>query len=212
MSNNLTLPADPWLLEATAQAQLDLVLKQLKNENKTQPFAEFRTLLDCWQRQQSTNPAYANLLEVGCGVAHYGVLLQRWAPRIVYVGTDHSPYMIANSLMPGQVRQVPFEENDFDYDIVLLSQVLEMRDDPPFALEHVLSKLRPGAFLMLHRIRFDKQGARAIYETTYNNAPARNYIWDLWELVLGLQHWGIVHNVNAWAGENVASLLFQKDA
>ncbi len=69
------------------------------------------------------------LLDVGCGVGHYGVLCEKYYPRLQYYGTDASAAMIeqAKLLVPlGYLDVLEFRENyPGDFDIVLASQAIE---------------------------------------------------------------------------------------
>lgn len=213
-SNDSALYNESWLAESTALAQRALVLDQLKRPNKTQPFYHFIQLLAVLAyhepRVEAGKPL--TLLDAGCGVGHYGVLLRQLAPRVLYTGTDLSQAMLDNTILEnGVFIQRPFEQNEFGlYDVVLLSQVLEMTDSPRAALFDVLRAMREGGWLLMHRLRHDDIGARAVLEATYGGLPARNYIWDMAELRLDLEAWGAVCKVHGWGDSATASLLFQK--
>lgn len=144
-----------------------------------------------------------SLLDVGCGVGHYGVLCARYHPEIRYFGTDVSPHMItqAQDLLRGNgVRAVlaacPWNESPLAFfDIVLVSQVLELTDDPPAALQFVLEHAKKH--VLLHRLRVRGTPGR-VYEPTYCSYPARNYIWDEAELLKMVSRYGMVPPVEHW--------------
>lgn len=213
MLSNYAQYSESWLQESTAQAQRKLVSAQLQDERKVEPFYQFRKLLFALATRAPHLQEGARILDVGCGVGHYGVLLKNAAPFLFYTGTDFSPYMIQARLdRDADLRVAEFMDNDFHaYDVVLLSQAMEMTPDPRAALSHVLATLRNKSWLMLHRMRFDGAGERVVHEPTYNNQPAHNYIWDLDKLRWELGEWGSVTDTNTWTDQNTVSMLFHKD-
>lgn len=217
MSTTPTLSAsapyvDSWLLESTALAQRTLVEEQLKRPNKAQPFYHYVQVLAALGVREPKIEAGYTLLDVGCGVGHYGVLTQHLTPRVQYVGTDTSPHMLEHTIFPeGKFIHRAFEDNEFDaYDVVLLSQVLEMTNDPRNALRLAVGWMRDGAWLILHRLRHDDVGERVVYEPTYGNLPAQNYIWDLESLRLELEGFGRVCLIHDWNDQQTVSLLFHR--
>lgn len=212
--NNSVQYSEAWLQEATARAQRKLVTEQLRYQNDVEPFNRFRKLLGVLLERAPYLEGGGRMLEVGCGVGHYGVIVKGAAPFLHYTGTDLSPYMVEARLDPdADLRVAEFLENDFGaYDVVLLSQVLEMTVAPRASLEHALANLKRGSWLMLHRLRQDDVGERVVHEPTYGGLPAHNFVWDLDKLLRGLWGWGKVTDIHSWADRRQVSLLFQKNA
>lgn len=212
-SSNSVLYSDSWLQESTARAQRELVSAQLQEAQKVEPFYQFNLLWEALMRYAPSLQDNGRLLDVGCGVGHYGVLLKRLAPRVRYTGTDLSPSMIEARIDPeANLHVAEFMENDFHaYDVVLLSQAMEMTPDPRAALRHVLATLLAGGWLMLHRLRHDHLEERVVHEPTYGGLPAHNYFWNLDSLQSELREWGQVMEVHSWANRSIASLLFHKN-
>lgn len=202
---------NPWQRTDVALAQRKLVLQQLDEEQTCPPFQAFRRAMDfLLSTEELLRVRGGGMLEVGCGVGHYGVLVERHYPTLSYFGSDLSMAMVENSLLePSQVTCCFFEENDFStFHIVLLSQVLEMLEHPDLALELALQRLRAGSYLILHRLRWQRAPARSLQEETYCGYMARNYVWNIEDLLPRLRVFGTVRYLDRW--ETNATLLFQK--
>lgn len=172
---------NPWHTPEVAKAQRQLVETQLADEIKCAPFQAFlRAMREIFHAAPELETGV--FLDVGCGVGHYGVLCNRHYPRLNYFGSDASAAMVAeaDAWQPDlHVIETPFEDNAFEaFPIVLVSQVMEMLDDPIAALELVLAKMREGSYLILHRLRWTKEASRAVYEKTYLGLDARNFVWN----------------------------------
>lgn len=196
---------DPWKQAKVAAAQRDLVLRQLQQPETVAPFAAFiKTVRALELRSKPT------LLDVGCGAGHYGVVCARYFPSIVYHGVDYSRPMIdaAKRLcQTGQFSVKEFEDTNFwDYDIVLLSQVLEYQPEPFAALVHGLSK-KHGGYVILHRLRLTAGASHRIEsEACYCGYSAPNYEWNADELIAFIgRNGGLVKRFDKW--DNSATLV-----
>ena len=168
-----------WDQDSVVQAQADWTEKELLSPQDVLPFRYFQRAME-----QVGFLDGRTLLDVGCGVGHYGALCEKYYPGIRYVGTDASAAMIetASRLRPGLLfKQVQFEDNLFwGYEIVLLSQVLEMLEDPWMGLNQVLFKFT--GYIIWNRIRLTPETSHSIEEQTYAGYTGRNYLWNLVEI------------------------------
>jgi SAM-dependent methyltransferase len=162
-----------WLKPEIADAQQALVLRELQDPIKAMPFRYFL------EAMRHIDIRAGCLLDVGCGVGHYGLLCEKNFPQFEYHGTDVSPAMIerARDLAPlGQFRVCDFKSNDFgDYDIVLIGQVMELADDPWELLDYAL--LHTHGYLILHRLRLTEHYSRKIPEKAYG-IDTFDYEWN----------------------------------
>ncbi len=171
-----------WENPAVALAQRALVEQQLKAPHSIPPFEAFFHAMDCVIKNAKS------ILDIGCGVGHYGVLCKKEYPWLKYTGIDISRAMIgeAATLCP----DVKFFVKSFDeclewnvfrgFDIILVSQVLEYQDNPPAALKKLLS-LNPHGVLILHRMKrtlHEGELSHEIQEPTYCGAWAKNFVWE----------------------------------
>lgn len=162
-----------WLEPEAALKQRSLVLEQLRHPEKVDVFRYFFKAMRHVQLKEGT------FLDVGCGVGHYGLIIEKLYPHLRYYGTDISPAMIeqAKELNPlGTFRVCPFEKNRFgDFDVVLISQVMEMTESPWAALETAL--LKCCRYVILHRLRLVKTYDRQFLETSYCG-ETRGFEWN----------------------------------
>lgn len=170
---------DVWLKPEVALAQKKLILEQLQDPLKIYPFYYF---VEAMKRIPLKG---GRMLDVGCGVGHYGLFVEKFYPTWEYFGSDSSPAMIeqARDLVPlGHFRVCDFMDNDFEsYDLVVISQVMEQVDDPWPLLDRAL--LRTCGYLVLHRLRLIKGYSRQIQEKTYLGLQAHNYEWNMKQFV-----------------------------
>jgi SAM-dependent methyltransferase len=167
-----------WHKREVAEAQLALVTTELQRSDICPPFVAFKWAMDMIDPRPG-----ARLLDIGCGVGHYGVLLRRWYPGVVYYGTDISESMIeiARRMNTGCHFEVAgILDNSLDYDIVLLSGVLEYADNPPEALKLVVAASK--AIKILHRARVLFNYGKKILMPTYCGDREEYYIWNLGEI------------------------------
>lgn len=193
----------PWHTPDVARAQRQLVETQLADESKCAPFQAFlRALREIFHTAPELETGV--FLDVGCGVGHYGVLCNRHYPRLNYFGSDASAAMVAeaDAWQPDlHIIETPFEENAFEaFPIVLVSQVMEMLDDPIAALELVLAQMRVGSYLILHRLRWTKAESHAVQEKTYLGLDARNFVWNDRAVLKACMTLGNVMYLDVWEG------------
>lgn len=193
-----------WDKTDVAQAQLTLVTTELANMDTVGPFIAFRCAM-----QQIGPPKGATLLDVGCGVGHYGVLCERYFPGVRYYGSDAYEPMIARArlLAPlGGFSVCEFTDNAFGaYDIVLISQVVEMMPDPPAMLR--LALFRCEHTVILHRIRLTPDASHAIEETTYCGNVGHEWLWNMAELRALIADFGVVRHCSLW--DNLATMVIE---
>ena len=196
-----------WDKPEVAQAQRDLVLKELQHARDVEPFAAFD-----WAIGQ-ISLFTASLLDVGCGVGHYAILCERNHPRVAYTGTDASAAIIAEArqlapLAKFDVRD--FSDNDFeDYDIVMASQCVETLPDPMFALEILLK--RCSRYIILNRIRLTEprsDPSHAIEEGTYCGNVGRNWLWNEREITSFIGGYANIAGRYGW--DNQICLVLKK--
>ena len=163
-----------WLRKDVADAQKELVLKQLADPLKFAPYFYFH------EAMKHVKMVSGRILDCGSGVGHYGLFCEKHYPQWDYCGTDYSPAMIerARGLVPlGSFKTCSFFDNTFKaYDVVLVSQVMEHTPDPLEALDFVL--LHTRGYLILHRVRLVKAYSHKIDEKTYLDIPTTNFEWN----------------------------------
>lgn len=199
-----------WDRPEVAQAQYDLVLKELSADPATiGPYAAFLWAMGIVfaippdvlfleklyiEKRQST------LLDAGCGVGHYGVLCERFYPNTQYHGTDISQATIdqARQLAPLSTFSVcDFKDNDFgDYDIVLAGQTIEQLDDPPAMLDLLLMRAR--RYIILNRIRLTPDESHRIEEGTYCGEMGRTWLWNRADITRRIEKCAQIVAVNDW--------------
>lgn len=180
-----------WHRPDVAQAQRDLVLRELQDPHSIGPFTAF-----LWAIRKIKLEPPVTLLDVGCGVGHYGVLCEKYFPRIAYTGTDASAAIIAEAklLAPlGRFEVCDFTANLFeDYDIVMASQVVETMPDPLAAMKHLLRWVT--GYVILNRIRLTEPRdapSHQIDEATYCGEIGTNWLWNLSELTTLIEAAGL---------------------
>ena len=195
-----------WDKPNVAQAQLELVTMELSHMDNVVPFISFR-----WAMQQISPPKGTTLLDIGCGVGHYGVLCERYWPGVLYYGSDAYEPMIdrARLLAPlGGFSVCPFEDNAFGaYDIVLISQVVETTPDPVAMMRLALSRCE--RIVILNRIRLTTGSSHSIEETTYCGNVGRNWLWNMSELRELIADYGTVRYCSSWDNESAATLVLE---
>lgn len=195
---------DVWKKEEVARAQLELVTKQLGNPQAISPFAAFIRAMN-GIALNGISLSGKSLLDVGCGVGHYGVICSKFFPQIEYHGVDYSRAMIAEAkkLCPtGKFRVKEFSDVNFwDYDIVFVGQVLEYLDNPWDGIDELFDEKHHG-IVILHRLRLTEGVSHRIEsEPMYCGLTAQNYQWNLNELTNFIKlKYGKVIDVDLWEG------------
>lgn len=196
-----------WDRTDVAQAQRDRVVDELQHAQDVGPFRAF-----IWAMEQ-TGIVRGTLLDVGCGVGHYGVLCEKNCHHIVYTGTDASAAIIAEArlLAPlGKFEMCAFEHNYFEgYDIVMASQVIEMLPDCWAALELLLTKARRCIILNRIRLAPDGETSHAIEESTYCGCSGHEWLWNIAELTAFIGRFGVIVGNYDW--DNQTCFVIKKD-
>lgn len=203
----------PWQTPEVAHAQRALIERQLTATANGRPPAPFMAFLHVFRELIRAHPTLAKgrLLDIGCGVGHYGVLCERYWPFIEYTGTDISEHMLTHAralVRQGVFHQCAFPYNAFgEFDMVLVSQTLEYTEDPFAALEHALQNMRGGAFLLLHRLRVTLNISERLYEDTYCGYKSVNYLWNRPALEQLCARYGILEQTHLWNDSNLTLVL-----
>lgn len=202
-----------WHTPEVARAQRELVEQELANDaigKPNAPLREFRKALK-WFSKNLKHPF--SLLDVGCGVGHYGILCDRYAPYIRYNGSDASQAMVNEArVLADQYRTLDlfvvkdWSENDYlPYDVVLVSQIAEMTEDPPAVIEFILQHAK--RFVILHRLRMTGKAGR-VYEKTYCEHEGQNWVWNQLKLEALITQYSRVVYESYWDGH--ATLIVEK--
>lgn len=197
-----------WDLPQVAQAQHDLVLRELSAPETCWPYVAFRWAMEIINRYPDMHlfekiyyeKRPTALLDAGCGVGHYGVLCERFYSGIRYHGTDISPAMIdqARQLAPLSTFSVcDFKDNAFgDYDIILTGQTIELTDDPPAMLDWLL--MHAKRYILLNRIRLTPNESHRITEGTYCGEMGRTWLWNQEDITECIKKRAQIVAVNDW--------------
>jgi SAM-dependent methyltransferase len=140
-----------------ASEMLELVRKELETPETIPPFRGFRYALDAVLADRGlARPV--RLLDIGCGVGHYGELIQRWfRDDVIYTGTDVSAEMIETAAIAWPDRQ--FEQDDVlghrldydSYDVLFAGALVDVLAEWRPALDSVLGS--DARYVILHRQR-----------------------------------------------------------
>lgn len=207
-----------WLTPEVAQAQADLVERELAplyaiadnpldiskwHPRLGEPYEPFMAALDAIKA-----PAGSTLLDVGCGVGHYGTLLRHLRPAIQYTGTDYSEHMVdkARQREPRLIFRVSaVRDNELDaYDIVLLSQCLEITGAPETNLRYVLGQA--DGYVILHRLRLGLTTGR-ITEPTYAGYVGNNWLWRRADLAALITAAGRRYQAIEWTRPDMLTMV-----
>lgn len=199
-----------WVKPEVAIGQLELVSKQWLQLDNMKPYLYFaKAMFDICALQNEVR-----LLDVGCGVGHYGRFCQNYFPHVYYAGCDLSPTMIeyAKEFAPlGRFSVCDILDAPYaGHNVVLLSTVIEYTEDPQASLRKAISMIDPLSIVILHRVRLTGNRSRKVPEPTYLGYVENHYLWNQTELfaflsvtLMGLRHiewyndnqstiWGIV--------------------
>lgn len=210
-----------WHQTEVAAAQLELVTRELADESRVAPFQAF---LRSMRRVLEHAPEleYGTLLDVGCGVGHYGVLVKRHFPYLDYVGCDASTAMCeqARGLLAAHEVTAALHVCDFwdtpfaRFRLFLISQVMELQENPPAALQYVLQNVPRQSAVLFHRLRWTSAPAQVLVEKTYCDAETRNFVWNVHETMQTCLAYGTVRDVDEWSkgdhSHGYATLWFEK--
>jgi SAM-dependent methyltransferase len=128
--------------------------------------AKYRAMLD-WILSTELNRQTARVVDFGCGAGLFLKLLLQDGifPRENMLGID-SAYAKEEFLPSSKVRVVPSLENEKDFDLFLLMDVLEHIEDDYGALRSVSDHCRPGGYLFI-------------------TVPAMEWLWSGHDFYLG---------------------------
>lgn len=196
-------PDGGWLTPEVAAAQRQLVDWELNTIGNSEPYAPLGRALG------TLLPAAGSLvLDAGCGVGHYGTWLKRAWPELVYLGTDYSAHMIAQAQErePGLTFGVcEFGANAFEQaSVVLVSQCLELQDDPWLELFRLLR--RAAGAVILHKIRLAGESG-FIDEPTYAGHMGQIYLWSLSELERFITAAGRRWQMVSWGRPDIVTVI-----
>lgn len=206
-------PIPVWERPEVADAQLVLVRAQLDADARGKPPAPFAAFHRAMKFLTARAGEWFSMLDVGCGVGHYGNLIARKCPTISYHGTDVSAAMIEHAirLFYGGFPQLSedaepfevcrFEDNAFaTFDVVFVSQAVEMTDHPFASLRLVLAQAKK--YVLLHRLRLtaNDEPTKRIEEATYCGYAARNVLWNRGEMMEIAREYGEVIYQDEWDG------------
>jgi SAM-dependent methyltransferase len=153
-----------WTSPETVARHRDLVRGELADPDRVAPY---RTFLAAVERllQEPSLPNPARLLDLGCGLGHYGELLERRFPgRFAYVGCDYAPEMIeaARREWPGRefVLGDLFDEtlDLVSFDVILAGALLDVIANLDRGLDRLLAAGAP--YVLLHRQRMTSGRSR----------------------------------------------------
>jgi SAM-dependent methyltransferase len=146
---------DSWKDESVTSQMLELARAELDDPDSVPPYRAFLEAME-YALNELPQQRPVRFLDFGCGVGHYGEVLERRFPgRFEYTGCDYSEAMIeaASAEWPGRA----FVVNDLfantldlgEFDIVMASALVDVIDDYERALDVLLgSKAR---LVLLHR-------------------------------------------------------------
>lgn len=175
-----------WTRPEVAKGQFKLANDQWQHLNHLRPylyFAKAMTDIICHLKE-------VRLLDVGCGVGHYGRFCQHYFPRVHYDGCDLSEAMIGyarNFATQGRfsvcdILDAPYE----NHNCVLFSGVIEYAENPLDILVKAISCADDYATIILHRFRLTGHQSRPIPEETYAGYVENHYLWNQVELFAAL--------------------------
>jgi SAM-dependent methyltransferase len=148
---------DSWKSPDTVAQHRHLVLRELADPGRVAPYRAFLAAIETLLAERSL-PDPARLLDFGCGLGHYGELLERTFPgRFAYVGCDYAPEMVeaARREWPGREFAVnDLFDNTLDldsFDVILAGALLDVVGDLDRGLDVLLGARAP--YVLLHRQR-----------------------------------------------------------
>jgi hypothetical protein len=149
-----------WRDPSVAAQMRTLTEAELRSPDRTRPFVVFGEIVE-WLRSERRLAEPARLLDVGCGMAPYADLLERWAPgAFTYEGADCSTEVLdaAQRRRPDlKLRQLDLLQDELPagFDIVFASALVDVVPRWEHALEKLLGV--DARFVVLHRQRIGKR-------------------------------------------------------
>jgi SAM-dependent methyltransferase len=147
---------DSWRDPDVAAQMRALTDAELRAPERARPFAVFHDIVT-WLRDERPLPDPARFLDVGCGMAPYADLLDRWAPgAFAYTGADYA----AEILGAARRRRPDLELRQLDllhdvlpagFDVVFASALVDVLPRWRDALQRLLAT--EARFVIIHRQR-----------------------------------------------------------
>jgi len=198
-----------WDSPDVAAAQRELVRVELCAPEECLPYKNFLWAMGMIHNRLEWD---AHLLDIGCGVGHYGVLCERYFIGVDYYGTDASAAMIAEArlLAPlGRFVVCEFSDNELDdYAVVLASQVIELMGGDVWANLRWLLGNAPR-YIILNRIRLTPEPSHAIEEATYCGHSGLEWLWNQAELESAIVEYCDVVGSSIWDNGNQATYVLE---
>lgn len=186
-----------WHRPDVARGMYDLTAGELQDESHP-PYKYFLMAMDEMKRCITFPPAPCSVrvIDAGCGVGHYGYLIRKHYPNIVYVGLDFSKAMVQQAR--NSYPELVFLEEDaktFDYspyDIVLASSLIEVMDQWDEGAEAICKTAH--AFVVLHRVRVWSLSTERTEPEGYPNQPTYAWIHNEAELLtfFSVRHFPVI--------------------
>ncbi len=160
---------DPWC-DDVARQQLSLVYHEFSQWITERSVAPFEVFLELVEHAMKVTAPPLTILEVGCGVGHYGHLLDmEYATPPSYLGVDVSEAMIESGdrgfphvrKIVSDGERLP-EQHDNSHDLVVLGSCLNHTPDWMRMLE--TAKRVSRKWIMLHRMPMLKSGGTVLVE------------------------------------------------
>lgn len=182
-----------WVRPEVAKGQFELVSKQWQQLESLRPYLYFAKVMAGIANQFKE----VRLLDVGCGIGHYGRFCQHYFPGVHYDGCDLSEAMIdyAREFSPFSRFSVCdiFDAPYQSHNCVLFSGVIEYTESPMDTLVQAISRVDDYATVILHRFRLTDHQSRPVPEETYAGYVENHYLWNRAELFATLA--ALLHGV-----------------
>ena len=203
-----------WDLPEVAEAQRKVGYGEVEAFHKGRVFTYMAMALTRIHRFDEMH-----LVDLGCGVGHYGALIGQLWPDMRYTGLDPSPAMIEVAQTACTNEKAEFFCLDVEeyleylymYDVALHTQALEYAEDPREAFLRLLYE--GPRYIILHKLRFtsshDAPSTR-LMEPTYCGNEEEVWLWNKGELGQMVRDYPRTRHVQVvvpWYGEEIETWL-----